>query len=763
MLHFIGIGGIGMSALARIALQKGLKVSGSDLSHSAVIELLISEGAEVSIGHEEKNIQSGARVVYSSDIKENNPEFSKARKEQNPMFHRSEFLGELMRGTKPLLVTGTHGKTTTSSLLAHVLISAGLDPSFALGGIPTSLGSNGGHGKGAYFVAEADESDGSFLKYPGFGAIITNLEDDHMNYWKTHENLVRGFQTFSLEKELLVWCHDDHELCGLKLGGFSYGFDPKSSAQILKWRQEGWKLFFDLCFKDHVYADLEIPLLGKHNVLNATAVFVMAMTLGVSEQAIRAAFKSFQGVKRRLEKRCEIMSVEIYDDYGHHPTEIQATLKAVKRAIGEKRLVVVFQPHRYTRTQECFDEFVKSFDAADVVVLTDIYSAREAPIPGITGESLFQAVGRDFFFNRENLSVGLEAILRPHDVLVTMGAGDITGLADKIQERNIRPLKVALITGGASTEHEVAISSATTLTPHFSTKHYNLKTFFISREGIWEKSLPEIVAELVTYDVIFPMVHGQFCEDGMLQGFFETLQIPYAGPDYRSGAVTMDKAWTKRIAMSYGISSASFVELGATEWEKDPMSCIQKIESQIKYPLFVKPVHLGSTIGVFRVKNRGELELAIEKICNLDYKLIAEEEITGREMEFGLIGTDDIIVSKPAEVVTSHELYTYEDKYGEKAINARLKAEIPPDVEKEGQKIAKTVYQACGCTGLARIDFFLRGDEWILNEVNPIPGFTPTSVYPKLWPAEGISLSTVIDKIIISALYRKRRQDAHLL
>lgn len=441
--HFIGVGGIGMSALALILAERGAEVSGSDIAASHMTDALQKAGVNVMIGHSVKNICRPMTVVYSSDIKPDNPEYAEAKKQKLPLLHRSELLAALMENSLPLLVTGTHGKTTTSSLLAHVLKDAGLNPSFAIGGIVRSLGANGGHGDGHYFVAEADESDGSFLKYSGYGAIITNIDNDHMDYWKTEKELLAGFKKFeaqTISKDHLFWCGDDERLSSLNLKGVSYGFGEGCDLHIDSYAQAGWKMAYDLSFEGKKYQEIEIPLVGGHNVLNSSAVFGLGLRLGISEKLLRAAFIRFEGVSRRAEKKGEAGGICIYDDYAHHPTEIYATLRAIKRAIGGKRLIAVFQPHRYTRTKECMEQFPEAFEQADELIVTDIYGAREKPIEGVTTDALMKKIqgryaGNAHYVPRGGLVDYLAGFLKSGDVLVTMGAGDITKTGPEVLEK----------------------------------------------------------------------------------------------------------------------------------------------------------------------------------------------------------------------------------------------------------------------------------------------------------------------------------------
>ncbi|NDE82815.1 MAG: UDP-N-acetylmuramate--L-alanine ligase [Chlamydiia bacterium] len=435
LYHFIGIGGIGMSGLARILLQKGEQVSGSDRVRSLITQELELAGAQIFSSHASSHVSALSKVVYSTDIKPENLELLEAKRLGLPLMHRSELLAYLMDDNEPLLVTGTHGKTTTSSLLSYVLEYLGWDPTFAVGGVLKNFGVNSKSGKGAFFVAEADESDGTFLAYPrAKGAIITNIGLDHLNYWQTEQALVDGFCHFSekvTDKRHFFWCKDDDRLAKLDLKGLSYGFDPLADVCVSDFIQQGFICSFSVTIKDVIYKDIQVPLIGRHNALNAAAVFALVVSLGASELSLRKAFMSFQGVCRRADCIGNEGGVSIYDDYGHHPTEVAATLKAFRLAFTHSRLVVVFQPHRYSRTRDCIDGFAEAFSDADVVILTDLYGAGEVPIPGINTETLYQKIlpakHREIYHLRKDVLVEfLAGFVREGDVVITMGAGDIT-------------------------------------------------------------------------------------------------------------------------------------------------------------------------------------------------------------------------------------------------------------------------------------------------------------------------------------------------
>ena len=308
--HFIAIGGIGMSALAHILLEKGIQVSGSDKQKSPITDKLEKAGAKIYIGYDPKNLpQESVPIVYSTAAVSENPEFEAAKTKGFLLLHRSELLSMLMENKKSLLVAGTHGKTTSSSLLTHVLLECGLDPSYAVGGIVHNMSKNGGEGRGNYFVAEACESDGTFLRYSGYGAIVTNIDADHLDYWKDKDALSLGFIQFLEQiqsKEHLLYCIDDEWLKSLNCRGISYGFSDTAEARVLSCFSDGWKQDYTLLFRGKLFEDIQIPLIGKHNILNSAAVFTLGLQIGIKEVDLRKAFASFKGIGRRVEKKGEI-------------------------------------------------------------------------------------------------------------------------------------------------------------------------------------------------------------------------------------------------------------------------------------------------------------------------------------------------------------------------------------------------------------------------------------------------------------------------
>lgn len=450
--HFIGIGGIGMSSLAMILLERGNEVSGSDLVETSITKALIAQGAKVKFGQSAENISPSQTVVFSTGISEDNPEFKAAIKLKCEMEHRSDCLVRLMQQQQAFAVAGTHGKTSTSALLAWTLDASGLNPSFSVGGILQNYQTNGKHGTGQYFVAEADESDGSFTKYNPDGAIITNIGLDHMEHYRSEDALLEAFQKFLSQvrvSEYLFWCGDDVRLKAINPDGISYGFDEGCQVRGSHFRQKGWNTFVDITFQGMLYSDVEVALSGKHNASNALAVFGLARSLGIDVEKIREAFKTFKGVGRRCEKKGEVEGILFLDDYAHHPTEIKATLSAIRQAHPTRRLVVVFQPHRYSRTRDCIGTYGTIFQAADQVVVTDIHAAGEEPIPGVEVSSILKEIDLDAtltccYFPRKGLAAQLPTLLKKGDIVVTLGAGNITKVGSETLETLIGQHKAAI-------------------------------------------------------------------------------------------------------------------------------------------------------------------------------------------------------------------------------------------------------------------------------------------------------------------------------
>ena len=449
--HFIGVGGAGMSALALVLLQRGVKVTGSDLKESRYTRTLQDAGMDVCIGHDVANLgtvaQSPEIVVVSTAIPETNPELKEARRRNLPVWQRAQMLAEITKDLTTIAVAGTHGKTSTSSILANTLEVMGQNPGFCIGGEVEAFSANAREGSGDLYVVEADESDGSFVWLAPRIAVITNLEPEHVDHYESYEELEQVFADFMgriSDDGLLIACGDDKELVDLgRASGkrlLTYGANEHCDIRFfnVKPLKDKPGSDFSISYKGKVYA-ASITLPGDHMVSNATAVFAAATSLGLDPKAAAAALGSFQGVRRRFEFLGEYAGVNIVDDYGHHPTEIEATLKGAKD-LGYARTIVVFQPHRYSRTQAFEREFGTAFEYADLIVLTDVFSSGEVPIPGISGRTVVNSILEYnptaqvvWLPRRKKLSDYLCAHLRSGDLLITMGAGDITTLGSELK------------------------------------------------------------------------------------------------------------------------------------------------------------------------------------------------------------------------------------------------------------------------------------------------------------------------------------------
>jgi UDP-N-acetylmuramate--alanine ligase len=777
-VHLIGAGGIGMSALGQILLQKGIGVSGSDLKESELLRRLGRLGAEVHVGHHADHISPATRVVCSSDIREENVELRRARELGCPISHRSELLQELMSPYKQLLVAGTHGKTTVSSLLVWLLLSAGREPAYALGGVIKNLSLHGKAAQGDYFVAEADESDRSFLRYSPFGAILTNVEMDHFEHYSSLQEVRQAFSEFAgrvSSSRHLIWCGDDPWLKGLSLPGCSYGLGAGCLLRAVGIAQKGFQTRFILLWDNREVASCLLPLVGQHNVVNATGVAAMASQLGLSWEEIQRGFASFPGVCQRLEKKGENSGVLVLDDYAHHPTEIRVTLAGLREAVGSRPLIAVVQPHRYSRWQGLLAEFEKSLAEADAIVVTDVYGKGEQPVAGIEGAEIAARL-KATYLPRAGLAAALHARLRRRDVVITLGAGNLNEVADELSDllasNPLPPLHIGLIFGGPSLEHEVSLQSAMWFADHSKSDDYQTTHFAITRKGNWiverdafkelhregEPLNAALLDRLRQCAVVIPVLHGDKGEDGLIPALLELLGLSAVGCDFRSSSLAMDKILTKHVARSLGIRTAPFVDLWRQDWESTPELCRERI-AQLAYPLFVKPAHLGSTYGVSRVTNSDELEEALRRAFSLDQRAVVEEEIVGREMEFCVLQMRQrYLICPPAEVLKKGKIHTFESKYGAAACDTDPHPHLSEGCAEEGREQAEKIFRAIGGRDLARIDFFLdREERWWLNEINPFPGCTPTSVFPLAWKAAGWTSEEVVNHLIAQGLSRGTR------
>ncbi|MCC8381182.1 UDP-N-acetylmuramate--L-alanine ligase [Xenorhabdus sp. PB30.3] len=461
-IHFVGIGGAGMGGIAEVLANEGYQISGSDLAPNAVTQQLIELGATIYFNHRAENVRNASVVVASTAIPADNPEIIAAREARIPVIRRAEMLAELMRYRHGIAVAGTHGKTTTTAMIAGIYAQAGLDPTFVNGGLVKAAGTHARLGTSRYLIAEADESDASFLHLQPMMAVVTNIEPDHMDtYQGDFENLKQTFVNFLYNLPFYgraVMCIDDPVVKELipRIGRYvtTYGFSQEADVRITHYEQKGAQGFFTISREDLPELHVVLNAPGKHNALNATAAVAVATEEGIDDAAILASLAEFQGTGRRFDFLGDFSlrninnkegNVMLVDDYGHHPTEVDATVKAARAGWPDKRIVMVFQPHRYTRTRDLYDDFANVLNQVDVLLMLDVYSAGETPIPGADSRSLCRTIRSRgkldpiLVSEPEQISVMLSQIMENNDLVLVQGAGNIGKIARNLAETKLQP------------------------------------------------------------------------------------------------------------------------------------------------------------------------------------------------------------------------------------------------------------------------------------------------------------------------------------
>lgn len=451
-IHFVGIGGAGMGGIAEVLLNEGYVVTGSDIAESAVTNRLILLGAKIYFSHEAANVAEANVVVVSSAIRADNVEVAAAREKRIPVIQRAQMLAELMRFRHGIAIAGTHGKTTTTAMISMIYTQAGLDPTFVNGGLVKSAGTNAYLGCSRYFIAEADESDASFLHLQPMVSVVTNIEPDHMETYhgdfeemkKTYVNFLRNLPFYGLA----VMCADDPVLCELmpKIGRqvITYGFSEEADYRIENYEQTGFQGHYTVVTPSGKRIDVLLNVPGRHNALNATAALAVAKEEGIGDDAILAALAEFQGAGRRFDQLGEFIrpngKVMLVDDYGHHPTEVGVTIQAARQGWGNKRIVMIFQPHRYSRTRDLFDDFVQVLSQVDTLILLDVYAAGEAPIQGADSRALARSIRNlgkvdpIFVADHAQLPEIMDQVLQDGDLILAQGAGNVSKLSRRLVE-----------------------------------------------------------------------------------------------------------------------------------------------------------------------------------------------------------------------------------------------------------------------------------------------------------------------------------------
>ncbi len=443
--HFIGIGGMGMGPLALLMRDQGFKVSGSDLKENALTERLRQKGAVIYKNHNRSQVRGANYVVYSSAISSDNPELLEAQSQGIPILKRAQLLAQLMNDKKGIAIAGAHGKTTTTSMISNLLIRAGFHPTSAVGGIIKEDSYHAQWGKGELFVAELDESDGSFLYFAPLYSVITNIDFEHVDYYRSWENILSAYRQF-IEKTrpeglLIIYGEDERLQSLVKASGrkrMSYGEKPQNDIYADQIHLNGLTSCFRCLYQGKLLGKIELQVPGRHNVLNALACVCLGLTCDIPFLKIRDTLKEFRGVERRFEIKSQMYNIWVVDDYGHHPTEIRKTLEAA-RSLARKRIITVFQPHRYTRTKLLFNEFVDSLRLSDYLIITDIYAAGEPAIEGVHAQILCERIQSlqnipVIYLPREKIVPHLLEIVQEGDMVLTLGAGDVNKIAPQFIE-----------------------------------------------------------------------------------------------------------------------------------------------------------------------------------------------------------------------------------------------------------------------------------------------------------------------------------------
>ena len=766
-IHFVGIGGAGMSPLAKILLLLGYNVSGSDQGTSPIIEELVRLGARVSTdGQRAENVRGADAIVVSTAIPYDNPEVIAAWDLRIPKLHRSDINAALVNEYDGIAVAGSHGKTTTTSMIGVTLDLVGVSPTIIVGGEVPDLGTNAKLGTSRWLVSEADESDGSFLKLRPHVAVVTNVEDDHMDHYGTMEKIIEAFRKFVdqvAEDGTAVLCFENEILRQIaaqtKRRVISYAIDTEADYRAADIETYGSIISFNVFERGAEMGRISLNIPGRHNVLNALACIAVARLAGVGFAQIQDALAGFHGAKRRFQTKGKERGVWVVDDYAHHPTEIAATLAAARQT-NPGRLICVFQPHRYSRTQLLREEFGTCFAAADLLLLTDVYAAGEAPIPGVSGETLMKEVakqtGQDAVYlpARSDLEHYLAQHVRAGDLVITMGAGNILEVGEDLVKRlkegtaGSAEAPIVVVMGGPSTEAEVSRRSGKAILQALLSKGYPAAGL-----ELMPKTFAEEIQKLRPA-IVFNALHGKYGEDGVLQGTLDMLGVPYTGSGVRAAALTMDKGTAKRIFRAEGIATPRFRLIDAGKCGEHTAEDIRR---EFGLPVVVKAPEQGSSIGVHIVTRAEELNAALDDVFTYGREALVEEFIRGRELTVVVWGMPAAAEALPViEITTASGRYDYESKYTPGASTHIVPAALSKECTEAVQAIAVRAFTACGCSGAARVDIMLSEEEQpYVIEVNAVPGMTETSLVPDAARAVGMEFPELCEKILTMAGYHR--------
>ncbi|MBS1714697.1 MAG: UDP-N-acetylmuramate--L-alanine ligase [Armatimonadetes bacterium] len=773
----VGIGGAGMSGIARMLRHRGFNVKGTDSTPSPLIEELRAEGTEVWIGHSGDFVSMGDAIVLTDaiDLKAS-PEVRAAKELDCPLYRRSQVLGWLLEGKKTIAVTGTHGKTTTTGMIGAGLRAAGLDPTIVVGAEVPEFGGAIVEGTSEWAVIEACEAYDSLRDFDPYIAVLTNLELDHVDFHGSWEGLKKTLLDFACrvpEDGAFVWCSDDDGAYEFRSEDFdgacpngretlAYGFRDRMNELTDEERRSGG-LAFRLLEKFIRRAQGLQPspdwtgalrMAGRHNALNALGALTACEHAGADREAAIQGIQSYAGAERRLQVLHE-GDVTVIDDYAHHPTEIVASLQAVReRYVKSGRLVIVYQPHLYSRTEPLIPEFAHALDGADLVVLTDIYPAREAPIAGVSSFRIAELVEKPCVYvpQRHLLPRKVAGLVRAGDVVVGMGAGNISEFAPAFIEEVKRgtpfdrAAKVAVLFGGDSAEREVSILSGRAVQAALEARGYDAWLFDASEALLSKGDLSGLLDRRP--DVCFLTVHGTNAEDGAVQGLLELLHLPYTGSGVQASAVAMDKRLTKTVYEAEGLPCPRGVLLrvgDALAWPESRTGWV------------VKPNAQGSTVGLSFVDDERGLEAAVIKARRFGDDVLVEEWLRGVEISVPVLGDTALPV---VEIVPASGAYDFESKYTPGATTEICPARLSPEQTAEAQRFAVRAHRALGCEGCSRTDMIVTGDRTVCLETNTLPGMTATSLVPNSAQAAGTDFGALCAWMVEDALARAAKKGA---
>jgi D-alanine--D-alanine ligase len=740
----LGAGGAGLSGVARMLLRRGFRVRGVDATGTPLIEALRAQGAEIWIGHRPEAVSADDAVILSDAIPLDAPEVVRAIALGCPVFRRSQALGWLLEDKRCVCVTGTHGKTTTTGMIAAGLRAAGLDPTIVAGAEVPAFGGAFHEGAGDLAVVEACEAYDSLRDLDPFVAVVTNLEPDHLDFhgdWAGLRSRVAAFlERTPPEGRIVALAHDP-------------GIDDLLAHASLKAPVVRYELSAN-----------GVALPGRHNALNAAAALAACRAIAPGAR-VWPAIAAFEGAERRLQTVGEAAGRLVLDDYAHHPTEITASIQAVRERHPDRRLVVVYQPHLYSRTATLLDGFAEALSEADLLFLTDIYPAREDPIPGISSARIAELARCPVRYvpNRRLLPREVACASAPGDVIAGMGAGDIGEFAQEVLEelrrlerasRTANAISVAVVYGGDSAEREVSILSGRAVAAALERKGYAVERIDCTDRLLSGAGLASLTGPRRP-DVAFLCVHGTHAEDGAIQGLFELLHLPYTGSRVQASAIAIDKQLAKRVLADAGLPVPRGVIVDGPAAALAPslggLPDIGWPGGGIPERVVVKPNSQGSTIGLTFVERAEDLAAALTKALAYGPRALVEEWVEGVEISVPVLGDRPL----PAvEIVPASGRYDFAAKYTPGATEEICPPRLPAGVVAKAEAYALAAHRALGCSGATRTDMIVRGDEIVVLEVNTLPGLTPTSLLPRSAAAAGMAFEDLCAWMVEDALAR---------